>query len=80
MEFFSPPRETFLIFQETETPIEFLIFSQEKAFLIFRETELFYISGNGNPKKTSYISGSNFPSPKNEINPPLKSFLYVMKN
>ena len=28
--------------------------------------KLFYISCNGNPKKTSYISGSNFPCSKNE--------------
>ena len=35
---FSPPREKFLIFQETEAPIKPLIFSQKKAFLIFQET------------------------------------------
>ena len=52
---------------------KFLIFSQKKAFLIFR---------NGNPEKfflfqeTAYISGSNFPSPKSKKNPLLKSFLY----
>ena len=34
-----------------------LIFSQKKTFLIFGEIELF--------KKTSYISGGNFPSSKN---------------
>ena len=28
-----------------------------KKFLIFQETELSYISGNGNPEKRSYISG-----------------------
>ena len=27
------------------------IFSQKKTFLIFGEMELFYILGNGNPKK-----------------------------
>ena len=32
----------FLIFRETKTP---------KKFLIFQETELSHISGNGNPKK-----------------------------
>ena len=37
---------------------EFLIFSQKKAFLIVREIELSYISRNGNPMKTSYISGN----------------------
>ena len=30
---------------------KFLIFSQKKAFLIIREMELSYISGNGNPEK-----------------------------
>ena len=35
-------KKAILIFQETETP---------KNFFIFRETELSYISGNGNPKK-----------------------------
>ena len=51
---------------------KFLIFSQTKAFLIFWEMELSssnifsiesfsYISGNGNPEKILYISGSNFP-------------------
>ena len=34
-----------------------LIFSQKKAFLIFQETEAL---------KTSYTSGSNFPSSKKE--------------
>ena len=29
---------------------KFLSFSQKKAFLIFQEMELSYISGNGNPK------------------------------
>ena len=57
---------------------KFVTFSQKKAFLIFletetcpklfifQETELSNISGNKNPKKTSYISGSNFQSSKNE--------------
>ena len=35
-------KKAFLIFRETETP---------KKFFIFQETELAYISGNGNPKK-----------------------------
>ena len=30
----------------------------KKAFLIFQETELFYISGNGNPDESLYISGN----------------------
>ena len=37
---------------------KFLIFSQKKAFLIFREIELSYISGNGNTEKIPYISGN----------------------
>ena len=53
----------------------FLIFSQKKPFLIFQETEtpekVPYISENGTFlylrkwRKTSYISGRNFPSSKN---------------
>ena len=34
---------------------KFLIFPQKKAFLIFWETELFYILRNENPEKISYI-------------------------
>ena len=34
-----------------------LIFSQKNDFLIFREMELCYISGNGNPQKIPYILG-----------------------
>ena len=45
---------------------KFLIFSQKKAFLIFREMELSYILGNGNPEKIPYISGNG-------------TFLYFMK-
>ena len=45
-----------------------------KKFLIFQETELFYISENGNPEKILYISGNgtflyfrrNIQSPQNE--------------
>ena len=41
---------------------KFLIFSKNKAFLIFRETEIpkkiRYISENGNPPKISYIPGN----------------------
>ena len=53
---------------------KFLIFSQKKHFLIFREIEIFYISGKGNPPKILYISRNgtflyvrkrNFPSSKN---------------
>ena len=34
---------------------KFLIVFQKKAFLIFREMKLCYISGNGNPPKNPYI-------------------------
>ena len=50
--------KNFFMLQEVEAPRKLLIFSQKKAFLIFaetetvfQETELSYISGNGNPKK-----------------------------
>ena len=49
-----------------ETPKKCLIFSQKKAFLIFSETEIpkkFFIFQE---TELSYISGSNFPSTKNE--------------
>ena len=64
--------QTFLILQETVTPKKFLIFSQKKAVLIFWDT--FYFSGKAGPKKTSYISGSNFQSSKNK-KPTLKKLL-----
>ena len=38
-------KKAFLKFRETETP---------KKFLIFQEVELYYISGNGHPKKLYY--------------------------
>ena len=37
---------------------KFLIFSQKKAFLIFRDMELYYILGKGNPEKVPYILGN----------------------
>ena len=53
------PRKKFLIFREMEffnsNIKEFLIFSQKKAFLTFRETGLSYISGSGNPKNFIYF-------------------------
>ena len=55
-----PSNEKFLYFQEMELSSsnikKFLIFFQNKAFLIFREMQLSYILGNGNPDKISYIS------------------------
>ena len=41
--------------------------------------EVFYILGNGNPKKTSCVSGSNFPGCKNEKKTLFKSLLYFRK-
>ena len=38
--------------------IKKVIFSLNKAFLVFKETELFYISGNRTPKKIPYILGN----------------------
>ena len=37
---------------------KFLICSQQKAFLIFQDIELFYILGYVNPEKIPYISGN----------------------
>ena len=52
----------FFIFQEMELSgpniKKFLIFSQKKAFPIFRKMELFYVLGNGNPEEIPYISGN----------------------
>ena len=59
MELSTSKIKKFLIFQEMELSgsniKKFLIFSQKKAFLIFQEMELFYILGNGNPRKIPYI-------------------------
>ena len=56
------PEKNFLyFFLKKEKIKKFVIFSEKKAFLIFRETELF--------KKSSFISGENFPSLKNKKNP-----------
>ena len=52
-----PSNEKFLYFQEMELSSsnikKFLIFFQNKTFLIFREMQLSYILGNGNPDKIS---------------------------
>ena len=64
---------------------KFLIFSQKTAFLIFQETELSYILRNGTflyfwkrkPWNSSYISGSNFPSSKNEKTSSAKKFILL---
>ena len=70
-----PPHQNF-IFREIELFYpkikKFLIFSQKKAFLIFQEAEtrensLYFSKWNFFIfRKTSYISGSKFPSSKNE--------------
>ena len=52
-------KKTFFIFRAMETP---------KKFLVFQETKLSYISGNGNSKKL-LIFHINFPSSKNKKNP-----------
>ena len=55
MEYFATK---FLYFWEMElfgSSVKKFLFSQKKSFLIFQGTELLCISGNGNPKKTSYI-------------------------
>ena len=57
---------TFLYFLERKL---FLYFG--KQFLIFQETEFFYISGNGNPEKLLIFQKVNFRSRKNKkIHPP----------
>ena len=48
-------KKTFLTFRKTEAP---------KKFFILQERELSYISGNGNPKKTSYIDEETFRAQK----------------
>ena len=50
-------KKAFLIFRETKTP---------KKFLIFQETELFYISRNGNPKKILIFQKVTFRARKME--------------
>ena len=69
-------KKAVLILQETETPKKFLRFYQKKAFQLFREmetpkkylrfkeTELSYISGNGNPKKLLIFQEVIFRAPK----------------
>ena len=58
---------------------KFLIFSQKKAFLIFRKSETLQNSLYFRKRnlfifqEASYISGTNFPSSKSKRNP-LKSF------
>ena len=58
---------------------KFLILSLKKALLIFQETESLKKIFKFQETKLSYISESNFPSPKSKNNPLLKSFLYFVK-
>ena len=68
-------KKAFLIFRGTEAPKKFFIFEEteipKRNFVLFQETETL--------KKTSYISGSDFPNSKYKKNPLLKSFLYFGK-
>ena len=61
--------EKFLFFRKRKPRKNFLYFLKRKFFLYFgkrKPRKNFYISGNGNPKKTSCVSRSNFPGSKNE--------------
>ena len=57
---FSPPKKNSFYFRKWN----FLALILKK----FLKESFSYISGNGNPEKTSYISESNFPSSKNKKN------------
>ena len=73
MEFFSAKIKKSLLFQEMEHSRskikKFLIFSQKKGFLIFREMEIFYILGNGNPEIIPYISERELSDTSGNKNP-----------
>ena len=73
MEFFSAKIKKSLLFQEMEHSCskikKFLIFSQKKGFLIFREMEIFYILGNGNPEIIPYISERELSDTSGNKNP-----------
>ena len=62
MELSSSKIKKFLIFPGMEISgsdiKKFLIFSQKKAFLIFQQMELSYVSRNGNTEKIPYFSGN----------------------
>ena len=71
--------------------LKFLIFSQKKAFLIFRETKtpkkflifqeaaLFYTSGNGNPKKLLIFQDVTFQARKIK-NTHSRKMYYILGN
>ena len=79
--------KNFFIIQEVEAPKKLLIFSQKKAFLIFpetetppkifvfQETELAYISGNGNPKKLLIFQEVTFQARKIKKNQSEKTYI-----
>ena len=50
----------FLIFSQNKTFLKFEETETTKKFLIFQKTELFYISGNGNSKKLRIIQEGTF--------------------
>ena len=67
----NPPRENFLSFRKRK-PLEFSYFLKKICSYI---SETFYILGNRDPEKTSYISGSNFQSSKNDKKHTLEKLL-----
>ena len=67
----NPPRENFLSFRKRK-PLEFSYFLKKSCSYIL---ETFYILGNRDPEKTSYISGSNFQSSKNDKKHTLEKLL-----
>ena len=71
MELCSSNIKNFFIFQETETL---------KKIIIFQETEFSYISRDGNPLKTFYISESNFASSKKLKKSTPKKVSYISAN
>ena len=83
MKLFSPKSKNFLIFSQNKV---FLIFQEIefldpniKEFLIFSQKSFSCISGNRTFRKTSYIWGGNFPSLKNKRNSLWKNFSYFGK-
>ena len=59
---------------------KFLIFFQEKSFLLFQETELSYVSGNGNPEKLSWIFSKESCSYISENGNPENPETEILKN
>ena len=59
---------------------KFFICFQKKAFLIFRELELYCISRKGNPEKNPYISGNETFFIFWKTKPPKKSLYFRKRN